>query len=128
MDNILIWMEEQEIPLNEEQKAVIAQFDEELAALKEDVAQRQLAQLIEEELARQNVSNSRLLWALLDKDKLSVEEGQLVGLREQLKALKEDKDTAFLFGGGKQQPRFVSVGKKKRHQENAARAVMGLSK
>lgn len=128
MNKLLTWMEEQEIPLSQEQKAVVADFDAELAALKEDVAQRQLAQLLEEALQEAGVKNTRLLFALLDKDKLSVEEGQLLGLSQQLKALKEDKDTAFLFSNKQAQPRFVAMGKKGPQRENAARAVMGLSK
>ncbi len=128
MNEILAWMEQENIPLTEEQKTVLMAFQQELTELRQDVEQRQMAQLMEEELARQKVKNSRLLWALLDKDKLRLEDGELVGLKEQLKQLKEDEDTAFLFESQHQQPQFVALGKTVRPKENGARAVMGLKK
>ena len=131
--NILAYLESENVSLSDGQKAVIAEFQNqaeawknEAAALAEEQAQMQLAQLAEEEMRRYGVSNPRVVWALLNQEKITLEEGEVKGLAEQLEELKRGEDTAFLFESKRPKPKFVPVGKVGRHRENAARAVMGL--
>lgn len=131
--NILAYLESENVSLSDGQKAVIAEFQNqaeawknEAATLAEEQAQMQLAQLAEEEMRRYGVSNPRVVWALLNQEKITLEEGEVKGLAEQLEELKRGEDTAFLFESKRPKPKFVPVGKVGRHRENAARAVMGL--
>ena len=131
--NILAYLESENVSLSDGQKAVIAEFQNqaeawknEAATLAEEQAQMQLAQLAEEEMRRYGVSNPRVVWALLNHEKITLEEGEVKGLAEQLEELKRGEDTAFLFESKRPKPKFVPVGKVGRHRENAARAVMGL--
>ena len=131
--NILAYLESENVSLSDGQKAVIAEFQNqaeawknEAATLAEEQAQMQLAQLAEEELRRYGVSNPRVVWALRNQEKITLEEGEVKGLAEQLEELKRGEDTAFLFESKRPKPKFVPVGKVGRHRENAARAVMGL--
>lgn len=131
--NILAYLESENVSLSDGQKAVIAEFQNqaeawknEAATLAEEQAQMQLAQLAEEEMRRHGVSNPRVVWALLNQEKITLEEGEVKGLAEQLEELKRGEDTAFLFESKRPKPKFVPVGKVGRHRENAARAVMGL--
>lgn len=131
--NILAYLESENVSLSDGQKAVIAEFQNqaeawknEAAALAEEQAQMQLAQLAEEEMRRHGVSNPRVVWALLNQEKITLEEGEVKGLAEQLEELKRGEDTAFLFESKRPKPKFVPVGKVGHHRENAARAVMGL--
>lgn len=133
MNSLLLWMEQEKIALTEEQKERIAAFEQELQQakalaeeLQKDVEQRQMAQLVEEALRQAGGRNIPVLWALLDKERLSLVDGEIQGLAEQLKELKESEDTAFLFAGRHAQPQFVTVGKTARLREDGARAVMGL--
>ena len=131
--NILAYLESENVSLSDGQKAVIAEFQNqaeawknEAATLAEEQAQMQLAQLAEEEMRRYGVSNPRVVWALLNQEKITLEEGEVKGLAQQLEELKRGEDTAFLFESKRPKPKFVPVGKVGRHRENAARAVMGL--
>ena len=131
--NILAYLESENVSLSDGQKAIIAEFQNqaeawknEAATLAEEQAQMQLAQLAEEEMRRYGVGNPRVVWALLNQEKITLEEGEVKGLAEQLEELKRGEDTAFLFESKRPKPKFVPVGKVGRHRENAARAVMGL--
>lgn len=132
---ILAYLEDEKVALSEEQKAQVLAFDQQLEEyrMQAEVLQREkdeadLIRLVEDELERSGVENLRLAWALLDKEKLSLEDGEVKGLQEQISALKKEQETAFLFEKQENLPRFVSVGKVGRHREDAARSVMGLRK
>lgn len=69
---------------------------------KADAAARQLeAQqfdfAIERALTAAKPKNAKAVAALLDREKLKFAGGEVIGLDQQIKALKEDADTAFLF-------------------------------
>lgn len=131
--NILAYLESENLSLTEGQKAMLADFQQEAKGWKDEVEalqreryEMQLAQLAQEEMAHFGVKNPKVVWALVNPEKVSLEEGQLKGLSEQLEQLKRGDDTAFLFESGRPKPKFAAVGKVGRHRENAARAVMGL--
>ena len=132
---ILAYLEGEKLSLTDEQKAVIRQYDQLLEEwkdqaerLQKEADQAAMAQLVEEEMNRQGVKNQKLIWALLDKDRLSLADGELQGLAEQLEKLRADEETAFLFRERRRQPRFVPVGRTSRHREDGARKFMGLNR
>ncbi len=94
--------------------------------LQEDLTQRQLAQLAQEEMARYGVDRPAIVWALIDPEKVSIQDGELQGLAQQLEELKAREDTAFLFEETVERPRFIPLGRKNSARELQARQVMGL--
>lgn len=52
---------------------------------------------LERALAAARPRNARALLPFLDRDKLSLAGGEIIGLDKQLEALKKGEDTAFLF-------------------------------
>lgn len=131
--NILAYLAEENVPVSEEQKAVLAEFqnqaDEwknEMETMLREREQMQLAQLAEEEMRRYGVKNPKVVWALVNPEKVQLQDGELCGLAEQLDELKRGEETAFLFESKRPKPKFVPLGRVSRHRENAARTVMGL--
>ncbi len=53
---------------------------------------------LEQALLAAKPRNIKALLPFLDKEKLSMKDGKITGLEEQLDALRMDADTAFLFG------------------------------
>mgnify|MGYP003290061170 CR=1 FL=1 len=52
---------------------------------------------LEKGIAEAKPRNTRAVIALLDREKLKYADGEIIGLDKQLKELKENEDTAFLF-------------------------------
>jgi len=82
---------EENIKENEALELQKAEYEAKIANLKLDFA-------VETALLRAGARNVKAAGALLDREKLSIdEEGRSCGLEEQIKALKENEETAFLF-------------------------------
>lgn len=77
-----------------EYEAVIKAKDAELGAVR-------LENAVETGLLKAGGRNLRILSALIDRDKISLNEGVVSGLDEQIAALKADADTAAMFNDGK---------------------------
>lgn len=79
-----------------------AQLTTDNAQLKVDldtkVAQLQKTHAIETSVRDAKARNVKAVLAQLDMDKITLKDGELSGLTEQLDALKSGEDTAFLFG------------------------------
>ncbi len=130
MTNILQWLQEQQIHLTEQQQEELSAFQREVDALFAQQYQSQLITAVEAELSLWGVTKQKLLWALLDQSKLTLQEGEVLGLKEQLTSLKADPETAFLFEArSTEKPRFVPLGRSGNVQtarDAAVRGVMGL--
>lgn len=83
--------------LTEENTKLKTERDSEVSALK-------LNSALELALRDNKAKNVKAVKALLDMDKISLEDTKLVGLEEQLSVLKEDANSSFLFGGEEQTP------------------------
>ncbi len=137
--DLLTWMQEQPLEWTEEQRQTLMQAQEELDTLRAqlDAMQQEnlknqeeeaLSEAIEAEFKERSITRGAVIRALLDRSKISLEDGEIVGLREQLDAMSADETTAFLFEPERELPRFVPVGRKSlSHREKAARRIMGLA-
>lgn len=136
--DLLTWMQEQTLDWTEEQREVLVQAQNELDSLRAQIQKMQeeevskqraqaLSAALEAEFKKRNIRHGAVIEALLDLAGISFEEGEPVGLSEQLDALSRAKDTAFLFEPEEALPRFVPMGRKAPSQrDKAARRVMGL--
>lgn len=77
--------------LQNDNKAAKENYDKEIAALK-------LNSAIETALRSHNAKNITAAKSLLDISKISLDNENLLGFEEQIKALKEGETTKFLFG------------------------------
>jgi FtsZ-binding cell division protein ZapB len=77
--------------LREENRTAAEKYKGELTKL-------QMDGLLESKLRDVKAKNIKAVKALLDADKLKIENGELIGLKEQLDALTVDESTKFLFG------------------------------
>ena len=68
------------------------------------IADMQKNYKIESAVRDAKAKNTKAVIALLDRDKITMKDGELIGLSEQLKSLTEGEDTSFLFGEAKQNP------------------------
>lgn len=73
--------------------------------LEEQFAKRETDRLILEELEKANPKSVDVLRALLDESLISVKDGALSGLAEQLEMLKEEY--AFIFASDEEKPKFT---------------------
>ena len=89
---------------------------------------------LERAVAEARPRNARAVMALLDREKLTFADGEVVGLDKQLTALKQGEDTAFLFqteqkptktGLSHQGGREVGGDDKKTEANNALRSAFG---
>ena len=53
---------------------------------------------IETAVRNAKAKNVKAVIALLDQEKISMKDGELIGISEQLTALSQGEDTSFLFG------------------------------
>lgn len=82
---------EENIKDNEALELQRAEYEAKIAALKLDFA-------VEAALLRAGARNVTAAGALIDREKLSLDEkGRAEGLEEQIAALKENEETSFLF-------------------------------
>ena len=129
------WLDDNSIQISDEQRLFIADFDSYFANLMtdftsvkgslDDIILRDLAENIMNEFS---VQNKTLAWALIDKSKISLSDGDIIGLREQLDLLRQNPSFDAVFFDSKSQPVFVSMGKASKHFYDNARSVMGLNR
>lgn len=88
--------------LEKEKESVRAEFDvekikeEALLEAEAKMAEKEKENAISDTLDKANSKNKKALSALIDFDKVSFEEGKLVGLIEQIEALKKECDYLFV--------------------------------
>lgn len=87
---------------------------------------------LEKGVGAANARNVKAVMALLDRDKLKLAGGELIGLEKQLEELKKNEDTAFLFAQPEKQKTGMSHqhgseggGSKTENVNAAIRAVFG---
>lgn len=81
--------------LTEQNKKTVEEYEAKIAARERDYA-------IDSELTKVGAKNLKAVKALLDNEKIVVKDGQIVGLNEQLEALK--KSDAYLFNETQPKP------------------------
>lgn len=108
---ILAYLEGEKLSLTDEQKAVIRQYDQLLEEwkdqaerLQKEADQAAMAQLVEEEMNRQGVKNQKLIWALLDKDRLSLAAENCRGWRSNWRSCVPTRRPPSSFGSGADSP------------------------
>ena len=84
--------------LNDKIKQLEADKTNLTSELTTKVAQIQKSHAIEGSIRDAKGKNVKAIMALLDMDKITHENGELVGLTEQLDALRGGEDSSFLFG------------------------------
>lgn len=77
--------------LENDNKSAQKKYDEQLSAM-------QRSHAIENAVRDAKAKNAKAVIALLDQEKISFKDGELIGIAEQLKSLSESEDTGFLFG------------------------------
>lgn len=80
---------------NEKLKEDIASFETKKAEYEKRLAEKDFNYALEDALKSYKSKNNKLVKALLDTEKIKVVDGKVIGLDEQLKAIKEEN--AFLF-------------------------------
>ncbi len=81
-------------------------YEQGMAEAEQKFAQTELTRMLEAELEVANPKSTAALRALLDLEKISMEDGKLCGFSEQLEEIK--KECPFLFEDDKNKPRFTS--------------------
>lgn len=129
------WLDENSISVSDEQRLFISNFDcyfadliSDFNSLKNRLDEISLRNLSENIMDEFSVKNKTLAWALIDRSKISLDDGEIVGLREQLELLKKDNSFNAVFYDESSRPVFVSVGKSSKQFYDTARSVMGLNK
>jgi hypothetical protein len=75
-----------------------AKYDTDTAALKAESAKVKLSFLVDAELAKAGARNAKAVKGLLDLEAVKLaDDGSVEGLKDQLEAIKANKDTSFLF-------------------------------
>lgn len=100
---------EKQESLEEELKENVEKFDSlkaletekerlssEIETMKKDATEKEFNSALENALKEAKSKNNKLIVALLDRDKLTLKDGKLEGIEDQLKGIKEEND--FLFG------------------------------
>lgn len=64
---------------------------------RKQLEEQQFAFALEKGIAAAKPRNTKAVAALIDRDKLKLAGGELIGLEKQLEDLKKDNETAFLF-------------------------------
>ena len=82
-----------------------AQHEGAIAELLNKFAKEETDRLISEELEKANPKSVEVLRALLDESLISVEDGNLSGLSEQIEKLR--KEYAFIFANDEEKPKFT---------------------
>ena len=91
---------------NEALQNKVTEYETEIAKLKDEAIKKDFNYRLEDALKGSKAKNVKALKALLDMDKVKLENEKLTGLEEQLTALKESD--AYLFETEKQQPQQIS--------------------
>ena len=99
----------------------LTQREQALADREKDFEARQFNTILDQALAAAGAKNLRAVTALLDMSKVSLVDGKLVGLDEQLEALKTAPDSHFLFVA--EQPRRTGMS----HNSSSWRGTEGGS-
>lgn len=102
-------------------------FEAAEAKAKADVEKLQFDHALSGALSNAKARNAKAVAALLDMDSLNLKDGNIAGLDEQLKQLKEEN--GFLFEADEPAPRIVApTGTAAQVEDDSAiRAIMGLS-
>lgn len=113
--------------LQDANKKAQKQYDDKLAEMQKSHA-------IESAVRDAKAKNAKAVIALLDADKITMKDGELFGISEQLKALSEGEDTSFLFESTQPapQPSGTSPGNNPNNNNNPGnptgdRALGGVS-
>ncbi len=91
--------------LDKFETAQIAEYERGLSDGSAQLDELKLSQLIDLELGKFNAKNPDILKKLIDISLITLEEGQLVGLSEQIEAIKQENP--FLFEDDAPAPRFT---------------------
>lgn len=110
----------------------IAELEEKNKTLQEE-SDKQLQEtrknlMLENSLMKANVKNSKAIKGMLDLDKITIENDELAGLEEQIKALKESDSYLFNI---EEPTKTIDLGSQhsseKSEDDTEARRIMGLS-
>lgn len=103
-----------------------AKFEAAEAKAKEDLERLQFDHALSSALTSAKARNTKAVAALLDIDALSMKDGAIVGLDEQIKQLKADNN--YLFEADEPVPKIVAPtgGTAPTTDDAAIRAIMGL--
>ena len=74
-------------------------------ASRKQLEQMQFDFAVEKGVTAAKPRNAKAVMALLDREKLKFAGGEVIGLEQQLEALKKGEDTAFLFSEAQEQPK-----------------------
>ncbi|WEV39274.1 phage scaffolding protein [Lactobacillus sp. ESL0680] len=89
--------------VSDQLKDLQAQYKQDTAKLNEQLSQTKLNNAIDQSLTQSKVRNTKAAKALLNMDNIKLDEqGNLIGLDEQVKGLKQSD--AYLFDEGSKQP------------------------
>ena len=91
---------------NEALQNKVTEYETEIAKLKDEAIKKDFNYRLEDALKGSKAKNVKALKALLDMDKVKLENEKFTGLEEQLTALKESD--AYLFETEKQLPQQIS--------------------
>lgn len=83
--------------LQKKYDALKAAYDKDTQDLKKDLEQMSYDHAVEKALLSSSALNTKAVRALLDESKISLKNGKLEGLDEQIATLQKEKDSAFLF-------------------------------
>lgn len=92
-----------------------------------EIEQLKFGFALDKELTKAQARNPKAVKALLDMDALKYDKGKIVGLDEQLEALKTGEDSGFLFGAPTEPVQFTTPSQSfKQMSDSSARSIMGL--
>ncbi|MCD8089346.1 MAG: phage scaffolding protein [Clostridiales bacterium] len=75
----------------------MSRLKQEITEYKEKIKELEAQSIIDDELRKAGARNVRAVRALIDFESLEIQGNKVTGLEEQIKALAEGEDTAFLF-------------------------------
>lgn len=101
IDELALTQQKSKLIYNEISNYIEQKVQEALDSSKQDYEQKlqniQLDSIIEKEIALSGARNVKSVMALIDKDKLSLKNGQVPSLKQKIQELKNDPNTSFLF-------------------------------
>lgn len=107
---------------------VEAAYQKKLDDLKDTLEKERFSSKVEEVLMASNAKNTKALRALIDMDSVKLEDGSLVGIAEQIEAIKKDNDYLFDDGAKSTGMKMGGAPPAKDTFIDSARAAAGLKK